>query len=174
MCRKSNQTNIKVLLPHKVSKILRSLHKHLFFGWNMLFNNQTAADVIKLYPWHEIEMKHERCFQTLRTRETKEKQSFGVFISLCLSGIRMLCGRNRMLWSSSRSWDRRSSGGWLIKRSHIVWAVRVTSRGGCGVITAGGQCQSWVSLAETMQTKDANKYHHWEKFIFSQSSPQVF
>lgn len=50
----------------------------------------------------------------------------------------MLCGRSQMLWSMSRNCERRSVGGWWIKRPLTASAARVSSPGGCADITAGG------------------------------------
>lgn len=49
----------------------------------------------------------------------------------------MLCGRRQMLWNLSRSCERRSAGGWWIKKPLIVWTVRASSPGFCADIIAG-------------------------------------
>lgn len=49
----------------------------------------------------------------------------------------MLCGRSRMLWSSSRNYEQRSAGGWWTKRPRTASGARASSPGGCADITAG-------------------------------------
>lgn len=55
----------------------------------------------------------------------------------CLSvEIRMLCGKNQMLWSSSRSLVQSRSGR-VTQRLTIVWTARESSHGWCADTTAG-------------------------------------
>jgi len=55
----------------------------------------------------------------------------------CVSAeIRMLCGKNQMPWSSSRSLVQ-SKGGRGTQRLVIVWTARESSHGWCADTTAG-------------------------------------
>lgn len=92
-----------------------------------------------------------------------------LFISVTVSvEIRMLCGKNQMLWSSSRSLVQSRSGR-ATQRLTIVWTARESSHGWCADTTAGQFADLYRAVQNPLWAFTQMKY--FLKFIvhFSKS-----